>query len=34
MVGNIVGAWVRTLPAAAVVAALMYGFLRLLGLGG
>ncbi len=34
VVGNIVGAWVLTLPAAAIVAAVMYAFLRLLGLGG
>ena len=34
VVGNIVGAWVLTLPSAAAVAALMYGALRLLGLGG
>ena len=34
VVSNIVGAWVLTLPSAAAVAALMYGLLRLLGLGG
>lgn len=33
VVGNIVGAWVLTLPSAAIVAAIMYGLLRLLGLG-
>jgi PiT family inorganic phosphate transporter len=34
VVGNIVGAWVLTLPSAAMAAALVYGLLRLLGLGG
>ena len=33
VVGNIVSAWVLTLPCAALAAALVYGFMRLLGLG-